>query len=169
MTASATAVTASSCPMTRLCSSSSRLNSFRISPSSNFDTGMPVQRLTTSAMSSSSTSSLSKRSPSPRLRARPLRACSSRSSSSRACRTGVRRLVESYWRSACSISTLVRSICSRTERSALNRVLFELPARLEPVGLLTQFGEFLLDASRAAAWRRRRSPCAAPRARSRAA
>ena len=44
--------------MTRLCSSSSRCKSFCTSPSSSFDTGMPVQRLTTSAMSSSSTSSL---------------------------------------------------------------------------------------------------------------
>ena len=58
ITASATAVTASSWPMTRLCSSSSRCSSFCISPSSSFDTGTPVQRLTTSAMSSSSTSSL---------------------------------------------------------------------------------------------------------------
>src|ERR1019366_2541056 len=58
ITASATAVTASSCPITRLCSSSSRWRIFRISPSSSLVTGTPVQRLTTSAISSSSTSSL---------------------------------------------------------------------------------------------------------------
>src|SRR5205085_1084936 len=55
------ALPASSWPMTRLCSSSSRCSSFWISPSRSLDTGMPVQRLTTSAMSSSSTSSLMSR------------------------------------------------------------------------------------------------------------
>ena len=63
ITASATASTASSWPMTRLCSSSSRCSSFCISPSSSLDTGTPVQRLTTSAISSSSTSSFRRRGP----------------------------------------------------------------------------------------------------------
>src|SRR5436309_145452 len=62
-TASATARTASSWPTTRWCSSSSRRRSFCISPSISFETGMPVHRETTSAMSCSSTSSLMSRRP----------------------------------------------------------------------------------------------------------
>ena len=53
--ASATAVTASSCPTTRRCSSASMRSSFSRSPSSIFETGMPVQRETTSAISSAVT------------------------------------------------------------------------------------------------------------------
>ena len=45
-------------PITRLCSCSSMRNSFMRSLSSIFCTGMPVQRLTTSAISSAVTSSL---------------------------------------------------------------------------------------------------------------
>ena len=55
----ATAVIASSCPITRSCSRSSIFISFSISPSTSRLTGMPVQRETISAMSSPSTSSLS--------------------------------------------------------------------------------------------------------------
>src|SRR5579885_3013516 len=62
-TASATADTASSCPITRLCSSSSRWLSFWTSPSISRATGTPVHRDTTAAISSSSTSSLIRRSP----------------------------------------------------------------------------------------------------------
>ena len=50
-TAEATAATASSCPTTRLRSSASRLRSWSISPCIIFDTGTPVQLLTTSAIS----------------------------------------------------------------------------------------------------------------------
>ena len=57
----ATAVTASSWPITRSCSSSSSCTSLRISPSMRRDTGTPVHLLTTSAMSSESTSSFSMR------------------------------------------------------------------------------------------------------------
>ena len=64
-TASATAETASSWPITRLCRCSSRWASFCTSPSIRRDTGIPVQRATTSAISSSSTSSLISRSPPP--------------------------------------------------------------------------------------------------------
>ena len=53
--ASATACTASSWPTTRLCSSSSIFSSLSRSPSSILLTGMPVQRLTTSAISSAVT------------------------------------------------------------------------------------------------------------------
>jgi len=60
-TASATARLASSCPMTRCPSRSSMWSSFSISVSSIRVTGIPVQRETTSAMSSASTSSLSMR------------------------------------------------------------------------------------------------------------
>ena len=50
-------VTASSWPITRSCSTSSRRSSLCISPSMSRLTGTPVHLLTTSAMSSSSTSS----------------------------------------------------------------------------------------------------------------
>ena len=58
-TAFATALTASSWPMTRSCSRSYMRMSFATSPSISFETGIPVQRATISAMSSSPTSSLS--------------------------------------------------------------------------------------------------------------
>ncbi len=58
-TASATALTASSCPITRSCRISSSRISFSRSPSSSRLTGTPVQRLTTLAISDSLTSSLS--------------------------------------------------------------------------------------------------------------
>ena len=58
-----TAETASSWPTTRSCRVASRRTSFWTSPSMSRDTGTPVQRLTTSAMSSSSTSSFKKRVP----------------------------------------------------------------------------------------------------------
>ena len=51
----ATASTASSWPITRLCSSSSMRKSFSFSPSIIFDTGMPVALESTSAISSSVT------------------------------------------------------------------------------------------------------------------
>src|SRR6266508_4028630 len=53
----ATASTALCCPTTRWCSRSSMWISFSVSPSSRRETGIPVQRPTTSATSSSSTSS----------------------------------------------------------------------------------------------------------------
>ena len=59
-TAAATALTASFWPMTRLCSSPSRFLSLSISPCIIFETGTPVQELTTSAISSLVTSSLSR-------------------------------------------------------------------------------------------------------------
>ena len=55
----ATAETAASWPTTRSWRTSSMRISFWTSPSIRFDTGMPVQRLTTSATSSASTSSFS--------------------------------------------------------------------------------------------------------------
>ncbi len=54
----ATASIATSCPTTRSCRRSSMCTSFSVSPSISRLTGMPVQRATTSAMSSASTSSL---------------------------------------------------------------------------------------------------------------
>ena len=54
----ATASTASSWPMTRSCRRSSMWTSFSTSPSMRRETGMPVQRPTTSATSSASTTSL---------------------------------------------------------------------------------------------------------------
>ncbi|MPM87977.1 hypothetical protein SDC9_135078 [bioreactor metagenome] len=58
-TASATRLTASSCPTTRSCSTASRWSSFSRSPSMSRVTGMPVHFATISAISSSVTSSRS--------------------------------------------------------------------------------------------------------------
>ncbi len=63
MTASATACTASSWPMTRSCKMESSRSSFSCSPSSSRATGTPVQRATTSAISSAVTSSCTRRGP----------------------------------------------------------------------------------------------------------
>ena len=57
-TDSATALTPSSCPITRLCSISSSFRSFSFSLSTSLLTGMPVHPEITSAISSSVTSSL---------------------------------------------------------------------------------------------------------------
>ena len=59
----ATAVTASSWPITRWCNRSSMRTSFSISPSSSRVTGTPVHLDTISATSSASTTSLRKRGP----------------------------------------------------------------------------------------------------------
>ncbi len=67
-TASATACTAASWPITRRCSVSASRTSFSRSPSTSFATGTPLQRDTTSAISSAVTSS--------RRSAVPLRAAS---------------------------------------------------------------------------------------------
>ncbi|COX06589.1 Uncharacterised protein [Mycobacterium tuberculosis] len=58
-----TALTASSCPMIRLCSSSSIRNSRVVSASVSLNTGIPVQLPSTSAICSSSTSATTSRSP----------------------------------------------------------------------------------------------------------
>ena len=58
--ASDTAVTASSCPITFSCSSSSKCNSFSFSDSTNLRIGIPVHLEIISAISDSITSSLSK-------------------------------------------------------------------------------------------------------------
>ena len=57
MMESTTLSTASFCPMTLLCSISPRCRTFSRSPSFSFETGIPVQRDTTSAISSAVTSS----------------------------------------------------------------------------------------------------------------
>ena len=79
-TASATACTASSCPITRWCKRSSITNNLARSVSNILVSGTPVQALTTSAISSSVTSCLSSR----RLSS-PSSVCSACSSSSLAC------------------------------------------------------------------------------------
>ena len=76
-----TADTASSCPTTRSWRVPSRRTSFWISPSMSRETGTPVQRETTSAMSSASTSSFKKRVPACSL-ARSSVACPTRRSKS---------------------------------------------------------------------------------------
>ena len=107
--------------MTRWCRCSSRCSSFCTSPSISWLTGMPVQRATTSAMSSSSTSSFIRRVPPSRLGERlffgcelasPARAASPYLSSATRFR--------SYCRSAFSISSLVSSM-RRAQRRAAGR------------------------------------------------
>mmetsp|Transcript_30558 Transcript_30558/g.85595 ORF Transcript_30558/g.85595 Transcript_30558/m.85595 type:complete len:296 (+) Transcript_30558:790-1677(+) len=112
-TASATASTASSCPITRSCSSSARCSSFSRSDWASFCTGMPVQRATISAMSCSVTSSRSML---------VLARCSSCASACSSCCCRLCRepylssaaRFRSYSRSACCISMLTASISSRT-------------------------------------------------------
>ena len=107
-TALATAAIASSWPTTRSRSRSSMLISFSTSPSSSRLTGMPVQRLTTSAMSSSSTSSLTSVRPlPPRSRERLL---------------GLRELL-------LELADLVLAGARRVSQSASQRGLLELVAR----------------------------------------
>ena len=115
-TASATADTASSWPMSRLCRCSPRCSSFSRSPSNSLDTGTPVQRDTTSAMSSSSTSSLSRTPPSSVLRPSSCLASSPSSWLSLPYLSSAKRL-RSYSRSACSMARRVSSISSLSLRS----------------------------------------------------
>ena len=112
--ASVTFSTASSWPMTRWCSTSSRCSSFSRSPSMSFATGMPVQRATMRAISSSVTLSRSSV-----RRCFSLSAIFSSSSSSR-CSCGRRPYLSSaarlrsYSRCAFSICALTCSISSRS-------------------------------------------------------
>ena len=92
--ASLTAVTASSCPMTRRWRMSGRRRSFSFSLSTSLLTGTPVQALTTEAISSSVTSSFSR--------------CSSFPASTRA------RSSSSCFSSRGRVSYFRRAICSRS-------------------------------------------------------
>ena len=112
--ASATVLTASSCPITRLCSISSSDKSFSLSPSISLETGIPVQRQTILAMSSSVT--LSCKSPFSPL---PLSAAFSLSSSCFLSSGSLpylscAALLRSYSLSAVSASRFTRSISSRS-------------------------------------------------------
>ena len=113
--ASATAATASRWSTTRSWRRSSSCRSFCISPSIRRVTGIPVQRLTTSAMSSESTSSLRRR-PSPRARRRSSCAASRCSSSRSAPYRSRAARSRSAARSAFSISTRVSSILALVSR-----------------------------------------------------
>ncbi len=113
-TASETARTASSWPMTRLERRSSIFRSFSRSPSSMRLTGTPVQRLTTSAISSEVTWSLTIAWPDFWRSRRRLLACFGLACSGRAFRrTGFgRRLPSCPARCACSSSVCLLSSCS---------------------------------------------------------
>mmetsp|Transcript_1435 Transcript_1435/g.3465 ORF Transcript_1435/g.3465 Transcript_1435/m.3465 type:complete len:267 (-) Transcript_1435:1518-2318(-) len=110
-----TAITASFCPITRLCSSSGRYSSFSRSPSTSLDTGMPVHLEMISAMSASVTSSFSSLEP-PSARA----FCASASSAALSCLFSSNEVpyfssaarFRSYSRSAAAISKFTRSISS---------------------------------------------------------
>ena len=151
----ATAVTASSWPITRSCNTSSRRTSFCISPSISRDTGTPVHLLTTSAMSSSSTSSFSI-------------FCSDWSSSSRLVASStcalelgdlavadLGRLLEVGL--ALELDALVLELL--LERlDGDDGVLLGLPVRLHARDLLLQVGQLLVERRPAAPSTRRRSP-----------
>ena len=171
-TASATAATASSWPTTRSCRRSSILSSFSSRPPACAVTGMPVQRATTSAMSSASTSSLSSARRWRCSSLQPLLAGLAAASAARACvpyRSSAARSKSSA-RSAASISaaSCSSSLLRLADRGAR-------PPSRAPTGafsaspLLAQIGQFLLQLLEPLLARRRPSPCAAPRARSRAA
>ena len=170
ITASATAVTASSWPMTRWCSSSSRCSSFCISPSSSLrhrDAGPAADHLgdvlLVHLLLDQARARLPLRDAAPSPPATAARAPASLPYFSSAAR------FRSYCRSACSISILVCSICSRSLREPLHGLLLGLPARGERVGLGLEVGQLLLELLQPLPRRRRPSPSAAPRARSRAA
>ena len=111
--ASATAVTASSCPMTRSCRISSRWSSFSRSPSISFATGMPVHRATMRAISSSVTRSRRRPSLLPSSLAFSAASSSSFSLGSLPYFSSAARF-RSYSRSAFSISALSCSISPRS-------------------------------------------------------
>ena len=143
-TASATARTASSWPTTRWCSSSSRWRSFCISPSISFETGMPVQRETTSAMSSSSTSSLRSRRPP------PASACASapsaRARARRACRTAARPPGSGRRpASPCSISSLTSSMRLRSCRGRSMAAFSRSHCSRSVLACACRLGQLLLE------------------------
>ena len=115
-----------------------------ISPSSSLETGTPVQRLTTSAISSSSTSSFSRR-VCPVSRPLLLFASSCASSSRSLPYFSSAALFRSYARSACSISSFVCSICSRRLAQLLHRFFLGLPLRLQRRRLGLQIGQFFFE------------------------
>ena len=159
-TASATAVTASSWPITRWCSSSSRCRSFCTSPSSSLDTGnagpaaddlgdvLLVHFLLDAAWLAACLA--------PAL----LLACSCFSSAGQlAVLQLARRGSSRRSRSACSISCLVCSICSRSLRSFW--ALLPSPAchwASSFVCLLFQIGQLLFQLGQPLLARRRPSP-----------
>ena len=143
-TAFDTAATASSWPITRWWSRSSMWRSFSTSPSSSFETGMPVHFATTSAMSSSSTSSLRKV-PS--------------AWSSRAAPPGRDRLLElgdlavAQLGGALEVAVALGALGLAVRLLELllgvadrvDRLLLVLPVRLHRVRALAQVGELALD------------------------
>ena len=128
--------------MTRSRSRSSICTSFFTSPSSIFDTGMPVHLLTILAMSSSSTSSFSMRAP-PSL---PVPSCSAFSFFSSASSLGN----SPYWICAARSSWPLRVCSSALEAQRLD-LLLQLADAGDRVALLrparTQRGRLLLAAS----------------------
>ena len=141
----ATALTASSWPMTRPWRTSSMRTSLAISPSMSRLTGMPVHFETISATSSSSTSSLS--------------ICSSAWSSSSRTRAALDLLLELAHRAVAQLRRLLevalalgplgvgaRGLQLLLERADLgDRVLLVLPVRDLRVPLLGELGELGLD------------------------
>ena len=136
-TASATASTASSCPMTRSCKVSAKCKSFCLSPWTSLATGMPVMRLTTSAISfsvtDSSTSQSSGRfvfsSSSSSLSSFGMTACCKRAASSRSYLFSASSrsclalsiscfLSETFWMSSFSLSQRILSLFARSRDSA---------------------------------------------------
>ncbi len=168
-TALATACSAGSCPTTRSRSRSSMWISFSISPSSKRETGMPVQRATTWAMSSASTSSLS-RAPgacSPARRCSPVLQAGLQIAQRAVAQAGRGFQVGASLGLLDLIPCLFDLLFQRAQ--GRDRLLLALPAGAELVGLLAQVGQFGLEARSGAPPRRCPSPSSAPGARSRAA
>ena len=166
----ATAAIASSWPTTRSCSLASICSSLSRSPCISLETGMPVARATTSAISSA-----------PTMRAQQLRlaACRRPSSASLACASfsvfsssgslpycSSATLLKSPLRLSSSIWKRMRSISSLHVRRALRGGLLGLPDLLEVGVLALAAWRSLPRSGRSASARPRPSPCAPPRARS---
>ena len=162
-----TAATASSWPMTRWCRRSSMWMSFSTSPSSRRETGILVQRATTSAMSSALTTSAGSPRRAVACAPRARRACArARGSRRGAARAAASRLAS---RSARSSSTVACSRRSRDLLHAADRVLLGLPlgGHRRPTARLRSAARG--RACRGARARRRRPPWPARCARSPAA
>ena len=142
----ATALTASSWPITRWCRRSSMWTSFSISPSSSRVTGTPVHLETISATSSASTSSLKNRG------VAAATSCSADSAASSAFSSSG---IVPYWSSAarprsasrCARSSSIRACSSRswTSATAPDRLLLTLPLGVHRGRALALLGERPLE------------------------
>ena len=162
-TAVETASTASRWPMTRLASASSIFSSFSRSPSSMRSTGMPVQRDTTPAIWSGVTAS-STMAPFGLLRLDRLQLLLELGD---ARRTRARRRLREVAAALRLLQLGARLVELLLELlGAAELLLLGLPVLRQDLALLLEVGDLLLELLEAVLAKPRRSPCAAPRARS---